>query len=165
MNKVVSNLLFKLTGDKSLRFDVGASIYSSTSTINQSSGLNASSNADSKLDRTRVDLKLAYAFANDKIVVTVGSDIDFSLGSSNIQNGNVQWLPNLNIEFILTKDKMLRLIVFNKNSLDLSGSSFGRHNRQGVSISYRKEFETLFGKKENNIEFKAPTDTTGTKGN
>ena len=165
VNKVVSNLLFKLTGDKSLRFDVGASIYSSTSTINQSSGLNASSNADSKLDRTRVDLKLAYAFANDKIVVTVGSDIDFSLGSSNIQNGNVQWLPNLNIEFILTKDKMLRLIVFNKNSLDLSGSSFGRHNRQGVSISYRKEFETLFGKKENNIEFKAPTDTTGTKGN
>ena len=165
VNKVVSNLLFKLTGDKSLRFDVGASIYSSTNAINQSGGFNGSNNEDSKLDRTRVDLKLAYAFANDKIVVTLGSDIDFSLGSSNIQNGNVQWLPNLNIEFILTKDKMLRLIVFNKNSLDLSGSSFGRRNRQGVSISYRKEFETIFGKKENNIEFKSPTDTTVTKGN
>jgi hypothetical protein len=163
VNKVVSNLLFKITGDRSLRFDIGSSIYSSSSIINPGGDpTNASGN--SKLDRTRVDLKFGYAFANEKIIVTVGSDIDFNIGNSAIQNGNAQWLPNLNIEFVLTKDKKLRLIVFNRASLDLSGTSFGRRNRQGVSISYRKDFETLFGKKEKDIEVKQPVDSSGSKG-
>jgi hypothetical protein len=161
INKVVSNILFKLTGDKSLRFDVGTSIYSSASLINPNSGdLSAGGNGN-KLDRTRVDFKFRKLFANDNIIVTLGSDIDFNIGASSvIQNGNSQWLPNINIEFVLTKDKKLRLIVFNKSSLDLSGTSFGRRNRQGVSISYRKDFETFFGRKEKDIEFKAPVDST-----
>jgi hypothetical protein len=90
--------------------------------------------------------------------VTVGSDIDINLGrSSAIQNGNTQWLPNLNIEFVLSKDKKLRLIVFNKTTLDIS---FGRRNRQGVSISYRKDFEKLFGNKTDDIEFRSPADSS-----
>jgi hypothetical protein len=72
----------------------------------------------------------------------VGGDLDFNVRSStNIQNDNLQWLPDLNIEFILTRDRKLRAIVFNRNSLDINGSSLGRRNRQGVSISYRKDFE------------------------
>ncbi len=163
INKVVSNLLFKITGDKSLRFDVGTSIYSSSSIINPTANI-ASNTGNNKLDRTRLDLKLGYAFANDKVIVTLGSDIDFNLGNSAIQNGNTQWLPNVNIEFVLSKDKKLRLIVFNRSSLDLAGSSFGRRNRQGVSISYRKDFETMFGKKEKDIEVKQPVDSSA-KGN
>ena len=161
VNKVVSNLLFKLTGDKSLRFDMGTSIYSSSSIL----GTNATDNtSNNKLDRTRVDLKFGYAFANDKIIVTLGSDIDFNIGNSSaIQNGTTQWLPNVNIEFVLSKDKKLRLIVFNKESLDLSGANFGRRIRQGVSISYRRDFETIFGKKEKEVEVKAPVDSTGGK--
>jgi hypothetical protein len=159
VNKLFSNLLYKLTGDRSLRFDVGTSVYSSSSMINPTS--NGSN--DSKLDRTRIDLKLGYAFANEKVIVTLGSDIDFNISGA-VQSGNAQWLPNVNIEFVLTKDKKLRLILFNRSSLDVNGTSFGRRNRQGVSISYRKEFETFFGKKENEIEFKAPADSTS-KGN
>lgn len=156
VNKVMSNLLHRLTGDKSLRFDMGTSLYSSSNLVNASPGA-----ANGKVDRTRIDLKFGYAFANEKIIVTVGSDIDFNVtGTSTIQNGNLQWLPNVNIEFILSEDKKLRLIVFNKSSLDLSGAAFGRRNRQGVSISYRKDFETLFGKKENEVEVKAPADST-----
>ena len=72
----------------------------------------------------------------------MGGDLDFNVRSStNIQNDNLQWLPDLNIEFILTRDRKLRAIVFNRNSLDINGSSLGRRNRQGVSISYRKDFE------------------------
>ncbi len=159
MNKVLSNLLFKLTGDKSLRFDVGTSIYSSSSLVS-SSGASTGNTSNSQLDRTRVDLKLGYAFANEKIIITLGSDIDFNVGSASAINGNTQWLPNVNIEFILSKDKKLRLIVFNKSSLDFTGSSFGRRQRQGVSISYRKDFETLFGNKEKEIEVKGPADST-----
>jgi hypothetical protein len=159
INKVFSNLIYKITGDRSLRFDVGTSIYSSASILDPTN-----TNAASKIDRTRVDVKLTRAFANDKIIVTLGSDIDFNLGNSNIGNGNTQWLPNVNIEFVLSRDRKLRLIVFNRSSLDLSGTSFGRRNRQGISISYRKDFESLLGKKENDIEVKGPADSTGNKG-
>ncbi|MDP1763756.1 MAG: translocation/assembly module TamB domain-containing protein [Sediminibacterium sp.] len=164
VNKVLSNLLYKITGDKSLRFDVGTSVYSSSNLLDPGSNKIDASNG--KLDRTRVDLKFGYAFANDKIIITLGSDIDFNFGNSSaIQNGNTQWLPNVNIEIVLSKDKKLRLIIFNKNSLDFSGSSFGRRNRQGVSISYRKDFESLFAKKEKEIEFNGPVDSTQNKEN
>jgi hypothetical protein len=163
VNKVLSDLLFKITGDRSLRFDIGTTVYSSSSLLD--AGSSSVSTADSKLDRTRIDLKLGYAFANDKVIVTVGSDFDFSLGNSSaIANGNTQWLPNVNIEIILTQDKRLRLVIFNRNSLDFTGSSFGRRTRQGVSISYRKDFETIFGKKEKEIEFKTPADSSAIKG-
>ncbi len=89
-----------------------------------------------------MNLKLGRSFLNDKVIVNVGGDLDFNVRSStNIQNDNLQWLPDLNIEFILTRDRKLRAIVFNRNSLDINGSSLGRRNRQGVSISYRKDFE------------------------
>jgi hypothetical protein len=85
---------------------------------------------------------LGRSFLNDKVIINVGGDLDFNVRSStNIQNDNLQWLPDLTIEFILTRDRKLRAIVFNRNSLDINGSSLGRRNRQGVSISYRKDFE------------------------
>lgn len=159
VNKVLSNLLFKITGDKSLRFDVGTSLYSSSNLVTGENG-NINSSSGNRIDRTRVDLKFGYAFANDKIIVTVGSDFDFNFGSAAVQ-GSTQWLPNVNIEFILSQDKKLRLIVFNKTSLDLEGISFGRRIRRGVSISYRKDFETLFAKKEKEVEVKIPVDSGG----
>ena len=146
VNKALSNVLYRITGDKSLSFDLGTTLYSSNSLIDANTGITNSTN---KFDRTRVNLKLGYAFANNKIVVTLGSDFDFNLGNTSaIQNGNFQWLPDFNVEFILTNDRKLRAIVFTKNSLDINGSTFGRRNRQGVSISYRRDFEKLFGTKE-----------------
>jgi hypothetical protein len=156
VNKAVSNILFKITGDKSLRFDLGTSLYSSNTLLDVNSGVTTNSN---KLDRTRVNLKLGYAFANDKVTVTLGSDLDFNVGNStSFQNGNFQWLPDFNIKFILTKDRKLSAIVFTKNSLDISGSTFGRRNRQGVSISYRRDFDELFAKKPEKIEIKPPVE-------
>jgi hypothetical protein len=146
VNKALSNVLNRITGDKSLSFDLGTTLYSSNSLIDANTGITNNAN---KFDRTRVNLKLGYAFANNKIVVTLGSDFDFNLGNTSaIQNGNFQWLPDFNVEFILTNDRKLRAIVFTKNSLDINGSTFGRRNRQGVSISYRRDFEKLFGTKE-----------------
>jgi len=141
VNKIFSNFLYSVFKDKSLRFDMGSSVYSSSSLTAPGAGVTA----DNRLDRTRVDLRLAYAFNNDNIIVTVGSDIDINLGSAaSVQSSNTQWLPNLNIEFVLSKDKKLRLIIFNKTTLDVS---FGRRNRQGISISYRKDFDKLVADK------------------
>jgi hypothetical protein len=143
INKQVSNFLYRLFKDKSLKFDLGTATYSSGSIFNN--GVNATS---SRIDRQRVNFKIGRSFFNNNVVVTFGGDLDFGWGATTAQDGNFQWLPDLNVEVVLSKDKKLRAIVFNKNSLDISGNAFGRRNRQGVSISYRQEFETLFGKKE-----------------
>ncbi len=141
VNKAVSNLLYKLTGDKSLRFDLGTSVYSSSSIVDQSSGITANSN---RLDRTNVTFKVGKSFLNDNIIVTFGADLDFNVSnSSTIANGNFQWLPDLNIEIKLSQTGRLRAIVFSKNSLDISGSTLGRRNRQGVSLSYKRDFDTF----------------------
>jgi hypothetical protein len=129
-----------VTGDKSLRFDVGSNVYNSGNLLDPTGGgiaLNAN-----RIDRQRVNLKLGRSFLNDKIIVNIGGDLDFNIrNTSTIQNGNFQWLPDLNIEFILTRNRKLRAIVFNRNSLDINGSNMGRRNRQGISISYRKDFD------------------------
>ncbi|MFP5040570.1 translocation/assembly module TamB domain-containing protein [Parasediminibacterium sp. JCM 36343] len=151
VNKVVSNLLYKLTGDKSLRFDLGTSVYSSSSILDQSSGLTASTSS-SHLDRTNVTFKVGKSFFNDNVIVTFGGDLDFNLGNtSTVANGNFQWLPDLNVELVLSQDKRLRAIVFSKNSLDISGSTLGRRNRQGVSLSYKRDFDHFWLSKPKEI--------------
>ena len=144
INKQVSNLLYKLFKDKSLKFDLGTALYSSGSFFNN--GVSATSNT--RIDRSRVNFKIGRSFFNSNVVVTFGGDLDFGWGTTAAQSGNFQWLPDLNVEVVLSKDKKLRAIVFSKNSLDISGNAFGRRNRQGVSISYRQEFDTFFGKNE-----------------
>jgi len=143
INKSVTNILNKVTGDKNLRFDIGSSVYNSANLIDPT-GAGLAINAN-KIDRQRVNLKLGRSFLNDNIIVNVGGDLDFNVrNTTSIQNGTFQWLPDLNIEFILTRDRKLRAIVFNRNSLDITGSNLGRRNRQGLSISYRKDFDNLF---------------------
>ena len=140
INKSISTLINKATGDNSLKFDIGSSVYNSGNLLDPTGG-GIAINAN-KIDRTRVNLKLGRSFLNDKIIVNVGGDLDFNVrNTSTIQNSDLQWLPDLNIEFLLTKDKKLRAIIFNRNSLDINGSALGRRNRQGASISYRKDFD------------------------
>jgi len=139
INRSIGNFLHKLTGDKRLRFDIGSAVYNSGNLLDPTgSGIAINAN---KVDRSRVNLKLGHSFLDDKIVVNVGGDLDFNVsGTRTIENSDFQWLPDVNVEFILTKDKKLRAMVFNRNSLDINGNALGKRNRQGVSISYRKDF-------------------------
>jgi hypothetical protein len=145
INKSITQLLHKATGDNSLHFDIGSSVYNSGNLLDPTgSGIAINAN---KLDRTRVNLKLGRSFNNDKIIVNVGGDLDFNVQNTNtIRNSDLQWLPDVNIEFVLTKDRKLRAILFNRNSLDINGSALGKRNRQGVSISYRKDFDEIIWK-------------------
>lgn len=161
INKMFSNFLYKLTGDKSLRFDLGTSWYSNSEIGSNLAGGAISNNT---IDRSRVNFKLGKSFFQDKMIVTFGGDLDFNVSNSAaVKNGNFQWLPDLNIEFILSKDRKLRAILFNKNSLDISAGGIGRRNRFGASISYRKDFDKLFAIKPEPIQFKPVTDSTQNK--
>ncbi len=138
LNNAVSDLLYKLTGDKSLQFDVGAKTYSSYS-INGASG--------STLDRTAVELKLNKSLLNNKVIVTFGGDLDFNVsGAAAATSNNLQWLPDISVQIILSKDRKLRAIIFNHSSLGATNTgTIGRVTRQGISISYTKDFDKLFG--------------------
>jgi hypothetical protein len=143
VDNLVSNLLYRITGDRSLQFDVSTSVYNSS---NLFSGNVTATNA---IDRQKVNFKLGKSLFNNKVIVTFGGDLDFRMGSNSAtsqQLGNLQWLPDLTVEIVLTQDRKLRAIVFSRNNLDITASAVGRRNRQGASISYRKDFENLFSK-------------------
>ena len=159
LNKVVSNLVYKITKDKSIKVDVSTSLYSSSSLLASSTGGVSQGNVG--LDRSNFNFKVGKSFFNDRLIFTAGADLDFNVGATSaITNGNLQFLPDINVEWILTNDKQLRLIFFSKNNLDATRGILGRRNRQGVSISYKHDFEKMFGKKEDIIFVPTPKDTT-----
>ena len=131
--RFVSNLLTQITGDKSLHFDVSTSTYSSASLY----GTTAQSN---QLDRQSINLKLNQSLLNDNVIITFGTALDFNISSSAVQSGNFQWLPDISVEFVLSRDRKLRAIVFNRSSLDVNAGIIGRRIRQGISISYSLDF-------------------------
>lgn len=135
LNKLVSNLLTKITGDNSLQFDVSTSTYSSSIYYTNNSS------ASNVLDRQQVNLKLNQSILNGKVIFTFGTGLDFNIsGSTAFESGNFQWLPDISVQIILSKDRKLRAIIFNKSSLDVTSGIIGRRTRQGVSISYSFDF-------------------------
>jgi hypothetical protein len=149
VNNVVSNILYRITGDRSLQFDVSTSVY------NSSSLFSGNVTAVNSIDRQQVNFKLGKSLFNNKVIVTFGGDLDFRMGSNTVssqQLGNLQWLPDLTVDIVLSKDKRVRAIVFSRNDLDISTTSVGRRNRQGASISYRSDFDNLFGTKKEKKE-------------
>ncbi|QES90180.1 translocation/assembly module TamB domain-containing protein [Rhizosphaericola mali] len=155
-NKLVSGVLYKLTGSRDLQFDLSTSTYSSASWY----GGNA---ASAKLDRQAVNLKLNQSILNGKVIITVGGDLDFNLAASS-STGNFQWLPDISVQIVLSKDRKLRAIIFNRSSLDIGSSAasgLGRRNRMGVSLSYTRDFEHMFGDKKKKI--KVETDSSAQK--
>lgn len=133
LNKLVSSLLTKITGDKSLQFDINTSTYSSSS-------LYGTSNTSNRLDRQVINLKVNQSILNDKVIISFGTGLDFNISGAAVQTGSFQWLPDISIEFVLSTDRKLRAIVFNKSSLDVITGIIGRRIRQGVSLSYTFDF-------------------------
>jgi hypothetical protein len=160
VDNLVSNVLYRITGDRSLQFDV------STTSYNSSNLFAGNVTATNAIDRTKVNFKLGKSLFNNKVVVTFGGDLDFRMGSNTAtsqQLGNLQWLPDLTVEIILTKDRKVRAIVFSRNNLDITAGAVGRRSRQGASISYRKDFERILGKpKEESNTIPAPVASPAT---
>lgn len=160
LNSVVSNFLYKLTGDKTLQFDIGTKTYSSSSLLGGTSG--------GTLDRQSVDLKVNKSLLNNNVIVTFGGDLDFNVSGAAATNNSFQWLPDISVQIILSKDKKLRAIVFNRSSLSVANETIGRVSKQGVSISYTKDFDRIFGKRNDIYFIPPPTikkDSLSTKSN
>ncbi len=135
MSKILTNVLGQVFNDRSLNVDVSTSFYNSSQLVD--GNVVASTN----YDRFAVDFKLNKSYLNNRIVVNLGSNFD--AGINNTTSSGVQFLPDISVEFVLTPNRRLRFIVFKKDNLDFSG----RRNRAGVSISWRRDYDKLFGEK------------------
>ncbi len=135
MEKILTGLIQDLTRDQSLSVDLSTNFYNSSQTLGNVS-------AFSQYDRVNVNFNLNRSFYNNRVVVNLGSDFDMNVRSTAVTG--FQFLPDINVEFILTPNRRLRAIIFKRDNLDIAG----RRNRAGASISYRKDFNKLLGKKE-----------------
>jgi hypothetical protein len=146
VNNIVNDLLFKITGNRNIKVDISTSVYSSANLLGSGNPVGGTLANLSRFDRSTVDLKVPIKLLKGKIIVNVGGNLDFAFQSNSaLQNNNFQWLPDWDVEFVLGKSGKLRMIVFQRNSLDIntvnSTSSLGRRNRYGVSLSYSKDFD------------------------
>lgn len=91
------------------------------------------------------DFGLKTAFLNNKLLVTVGGNVDYRLGQAvSNTNSNFLFTPDVSFEYLITPDGRLRVVGFNHSDTD-PGDIAGvtRRNRTGIQLSYRKDFDTF----------------------
>lgn len=85
------------------------------------------------------------AFLNNKLLVTVGGNVDYRLGQTvSNSNSNFLFTPDVSFEYLITPEGRLRVIGFNRSDAeagDISGVT--RRNRTGIQLSYRKDFNSF----------------------
>lgn len=80
-----------------------------------------------------------YYILNGKIVVKLGSNVDYSSNTALFKNNsNFLFNQDLSIEYLINKEGKLRLVIFNRGNYDLDR---GRYARTGVGITYTRDFD------------------------
>ncbi len=128
------------------------------------------------IDRSEVTLSFAKSILDERLTFTFGSALDFGLSSEQVQAAKFQFLPDFTAEWKIRPDGRLLLTFFYRDSYNYIYS--GRENRSGISISHRREFDSmgeLFRRKKKKNVVPAPSSpvtpiktdtlTTGTGGN
>lgn len=80
-----------------------------------------------------------FKLLNGRLIITAGVNVDYNNPYVYNRNNNVLITPDLTAEFILNKDGSVRVVAFNRTNYDL----VGQRNKTGVSLSYRKDFNTF----------------------
>ncbi|MFT4771261.1 MAG: translocation and assembly module TamB [Cryomorphaceae bacterium] len=89
---------------------------------------------------TDLSVNLAKSFADDRIIVKVGSTMAIEEGNSgSAQSSQQQFMTNIELEYKLTPDGRYRLLVFSKT--DLEDIVIGRITRSGGGFVFQKDFD------------------------
>jgi hypothetical protein len=99
--------------------------------------------------RENVSLQFIKTLLNDKLVITFGSDFNFATAGNNaLATGqSFLFLPDVNVEYKITPDGKFRTSFFYRSSFDVLSTS-GKRDRTGGNISFRTEFDNMFGKRK-----------------
>jgi hypothetical protein len=104
--------------------------------------------------RENVSLQFIKSIMDDKLIITFGSDFNFATASNNSIATSGQtflFLPDVNVQYKITPDGMFRTSFFYRSSFVLLSTS-GKRNRTGGNISFRTEFDRMFGTRKRQTE-------------
>jgi dTDP-glucose pyrophosphorylase len=136
----VQNFFYKLFGSS---VDVNFN-YSRVLTDMSGTGNASNSGAGSPNYRENVSLQFIKSLLDDKLIITFGSDFNFSTNTRMVGGSqSFLFLPDVNVEYKITPDGKFRTSFFFRSNFDALSSS-GRRDRTGGNVSFRTEFDRLF---------------------
>jgi TamB, inner membrane protein subunit of TAM complex len=110
---------------------------------------------------------LIKSYFNNRLIITIGGNLDYNnpylLQAAN--NNNLLITPDFSAEWLLTNDGKVRVVGFRRTSID---QVFGQRNRQGISLSYKKDFDhlsDLFRRDKNKSKNRKPAPLTANGSN
>ncbi len=83
-----------------------------------------------------VKLGITKSYFNNKLIVSLGGNLDYN--NPYLATSNLLLTPDFTAEWLLSKDGKLRIVGFRRTNLDFT---LGQRNRQGISLSYRSDFD------------------------
>lgn len=147
INKALNKALSKILKTENLSLNFSGSLYNRNLLDQQGS-------KSFNINQGNVNINMPISLFKDRFVVTLGSTLDVPLQSSIQQN--VAFLPDVTAEWLINQSGSVRATFFYRQNLDYlstTSTGAGRTKRQGASIEYRKDFDSLSellkGKKKN----------------
>lgn len=148
LSNSVQNFFSKVLGSS---VDVNFNYSRNLTSITGSSGTSGTSQNNF---RENVSLQFIKSIMDDKLIITFGSDFNFATASNNSIATSGQtflFLPDVNVQYKITPDGKFRTSFFYRSSFDLLSTS-GKRNRTGGNISFRTEFDKMFGTRKRQVE-------------
>lgn len=99
--------------------------------------LNIQAAASQLQANVRAGLKVLLS---NRLFVLIGGNLEYNNPATLQLARRGLITPDITIEWLLNKDGSLRVVGFNRTSIDLT---VGQRNRSGIQLSYRKDFDRL----------------------
>ncbi|MDX2002054.1 MAG: translocation/assembly module TamB domain-containing protein [Chitinophagales bacterium] len=101
---------------------------------------------------TQVQLDVSKNFFNERLVVTVGSNVNVENNTATSQGGFSNITGDFTVEYKLTPNGRYRVKIFQTSDYDLLNQA--NLYRTGVGFTYRESFRNLFQKREDDKKAK-----------
>lgn len=85
-----------------------------------------------------VKVGITKSYFNNKLIISLGGNLDYN--NPYLLNTNVLLTPDFTAEWLLSRDGKVRVVGFRRTNIDYT---FGQRNRQGISLTYRSDFDHL----------------------
>ena len=100
--------------------------------------LNTSLNAE-EVNRLQANVRAGLKFRlSQNLQLLLGGNLDYNNPVTPLSKGVVT--PDISLEWLLNKDGSLRVVAFNRTTIDFTT---GQRNRSGVQLGYRKDVDRL----------------------
>jgi hypothetical protein len=135
VNKQLNRLLSRILRTNDISFNLSGSLYN-RDIVNRRTNF---------INQSNLNFSVGVPFFSERFIVSFGSTFEIPV-QTNIQQ-NVQFLPDVNAQWLINPSGSIRATFFYRQNLDFiagSGTSTGLvTTRTGANIAYRKEFEHL----------------------